>query len=80
MEACDFPDLRAHRELHHTLEAQVQKLSDEWRKNHDPKMLNTLRVFLRNWLIGHIATEDSRIADYAMGKDPEIRKALEKLE
>jgi len=79
MEACDFPDLEAHREHHHTLEADVQVLIDNWRAGHDPKALLALQKFLRGWLIDHIANDDTKIAKYALGKDPEIRKALRRL-
>ncbi len=80
MEVCDFPDLEAHRGLHKSLESQIQVFADEWRNEHNPRMLHTLQKFLRNWLIGHIVKADTEIAPYAKGKDFEIRMALESLD
>lgn len=79
MEACGFPDFEAHRELHYALESQIQEFAAQWRKVRKPQILSSLQTFLQDWLVVHIAESDTKIAEYAMGKDLEIRKALEKL-
>ena len=80
MEACHYPDLEKHRGLHQGLAAEVNELTDEWRKDRDPEITNRLRKFLHDWLIDHIAKVDTKILPYTKRKGRDIQKALDSLE
>lgn len=80
MEACEYPDLENHRNLHHGLLDEVSVLSRAWKENRDAASLNRLRAFLRNWLFNHILKIDTTISRYARGHEYMIKKALEGLD
>jgi hemerythrin-like metal-binding protein len=54
MEVCGYLDFEKHRGMHQLLSAQVTELVSKWRKNHDPEVLDHIRKFLQDWLLGHI--------------------------
>ena len=79
MAACAHPDLPAHRERHHQLEAYVAELAETWKTKKDLSALVRLRSFLREWWRGHIMDVDKSIARSAEGKGVEIARALSDL-
>jgi hemerythrin-like metal-binding protein len=79
MEACLYPDIKRHQDIHRTLALEVKDLANNWHKNRDPKLLSQLHRFLSDWLFDHILNEDTKISSYANGKREEIRIALENL-
>jgi hemerythrin-like metal-binding protein/PAS domain S-box-containing protein len=79
MEASGYPDQKAHSRLHRRLTGKVRILSDSWGEAHDPAILHQLREFLRTWWVSHIMNVDGGIAEYAKGKDHDIRVALDKI-
>ena len=80
MRVTGYPDFAPHVRRHRKLIKQVTDLDDAWRKDRDPKILQELLQFLRSWWIGHILEVDTGIAQYAAGKDREIRDALKSVE
>jgi hemerythrin-like metal-binding protein/PAS domain S-box-containing protein len=80
MEVCGYPDLEQHRVLHENLAAQVNKISDRWKKDRNPETLHHLQKFLRDWLINHIMMVDTKITPYTRGKKMDILNALEILD
>jgi len=78
MEACGYTNLTKHALIHTKLSAQVKELSDKWNATRDPKILNMIRDFLRNWLLHHIINVDTELSQYASGHEHMIRAALEK--
>jgi len=80
MEACNYPDLEKHRDMHKTLADQVNKLANTWRSEHDPELLCQFRKFLRDWLFHHIMQADGDIAQFTKGKEQAIKTALQPFE
>ena len=80
MEVCGDPNLEKHRDHHQRLAAQLSELANNWRKNPDPDFIHRIREFLRDWVFNHVIPDDIGISQYAIGKDQEIRRALENLE
>jgi len=80
MEACAYPNLDKHRQIHHDLATQVSELAVVFQKGQDPEILTHIRRFLREWLFNHIVKSDADIARFVHGKDQAIQKALWELE
>ncbi|WP_245649006.1 bacteriohemerythrin [Magnetovibrio blakemorei] len=79
MRVCDYPGLEIHRDFHRDLAAQIHELSESWRKEQNQETLHNLRKFMRDWLIGHVKHEDTKITLYTKGKGEDITQALETL-
>jgi hemerythrin-like metal-binding protein len=79
MELCHYPNLEKHRGLHQCLTEEASELAEKWRKDKDPEALDRLRELLRDWLISHIAKDDSAILPYTEGKQRDIQNVLEGL-
>jgi len=80
MEACAYPNLDKHRQIHHDLATQVSELAAAFQKGQDPEILTHIRRFLREWLFNHIVKSDADIARFVHGKDQAIQTALWELE
>jgi hemerythrin-like metal-binding protein len=67
MEAAGYPELAAHKELHHHLLVQVRdmEMRVELGERYVPVELSH---FLYNWLLQHIQTEDKKFGRFAAGK------------
>lgn len=77
MEVCGCPELENQRASHKDLSAQIHQLSDSWNTQRNPQTLCKLRKFMHDWLLGHIMSEDIKIAPYAQGKGVEILQVLQ---
>lgn len=73
-EACGYPDLTKHQQLHQKLTNEVQEKVMKFglRK----LTAKSLLEFFVNWLTVHIKGEDKLIATYRKGKDDLIKQAL----
>jgi len=80
MEACNYPNLEKHRDMHKMLADQVSNLADTWRSERDPELLYRFHKFLRDWLFHHIMLADGDIAHFTKGKEQEIKTALQPFE
>jgi hemerythrin-like metal-binding protein len=80
MEACGYPNLEKHRQIHHDLATKVTELAVDFQKGNDPEILTHIRRFLREWLFNHIVKSDADIARFVHGKDQAIQRALLHLE
>ncbi len=80
MDVCGYPDLAEHRAAHDQLTKQVKDLSKKWNENHDTEVIDKLRLFLRDWLINHIAKVDTGLAPHTKGKNQKIVEALNSVE
>lgn len=74
MEACNFPDLKNHKQIHHLLLKQMRQMLKQAQQN----QLNPAELyqFLFDWLVQHIQSMDAIIEPYAKGKSEEIKRAL----
>ncbi|MBL4693522.1 MAG: bacteriohemerythrin, partial [Magnetovibrio sp.] len=80
MEACGYPDLKEHKQVHVKLANEAKELTETWKLHHDIKTIYKLQAFLRDWLTGHIKNTDSKIFEYAKDRPMEIHRALKKIE
>jgi hemerythrin len=63
----DYPCYEAHKQIHIDMVNYVLQVSDEYeRSGFDEKMMQQFGGKLLAWLINHVASEDQRIADYAI--------------
>lgn len=63
----DYPGYEAHKQIHRYMVNYVLQVSDEYeRSGFDEKMMQQFGGKLLAWLINHVASEDQRIADYAI--------------
>ena len=79
MEACEYPGLENHRELHRRLTSDLIDLDDTWKKERSQETFVEFRKFLKDWLFDHILNQDVEITPYTKGKDREIIDALQNL-
>lgn len=71
-EKIDYPGLEAHKVLHKSLVDFVVGVSEEFEKGgHTEQLMQQFGGRLLTWLINHVATEDLRIAKYAIEKGVE---------
>ena len=76
MEACDYPDLEAHREEHHALTAEVMALKDRFLSGEPDISVEGMLLFLTGWLNHHILLQDMEYRGYAEG-NPAAEAAAE---
>lgn len=60
MDQIDFPGLIQHRWRHHSFATKVADMALEWGKGNETNVDDIL-LFLKDWLLGHILTEDMQI-------------------
>ena len=75
MEACGFPELERHKNLHVQIRNQVMKLDRQWKENQDPTIIYALRDLLRHMWVNHVLKEDMKIASYAQSTKGESDEA-----
>jgi len=75
MEACGYPDLDDHKKIHRDLLDQANLKAQNWHSNANLKSLDDLRLFFRNWLVGHILNIDIEIQQYT-NQYPDIVQAV----
>lgn len=65
----DYPGYEAHKKIHVDMVNYVLQVSEEYeRSGFDEKMIQQFGGKLLAWLINHVASEDQRIADYAIAR------------
>lgn len=75
MEACQYPFLDNHRNVHQMLTKKVYAYLDKLKLGElHPKML---LEFMRNWLIDHIMVMDQAVVPYTEGKEKVIKQVFE---
>jgi|GEM_PF-1872402 len=79
MKACGYPFLENHRKQHQGLLRKVAQLSDRLESASTDDVAGDIRNLLGSWLRDHITIVDQEIADFAAGKEREIRTALRDL-
>lgn len=62
-----YPDFENHKESHHQMILEVQRLTDEYEKNRDGA-INDLTLYLKSWLIKHIAGTDQQYSQFLLDK------------
>ena len=76
MEACEYPHLNKHREVHQDLIAHVSSVAENWRDDPSLKSHHQVGVFLKEWWIDHYVEMDSDLAQYMKDKDQVIQQTL----
>jgi hemerythrin len=75
MQACDYPDLDAHRHTHRVLRIQVAHIRDRYRLNPDSIHDRQVLAFLNNWLTSHIMGRDKLYAPFMASRRDAVEKA-----
>lgn len=65
MRSCNYPDYANHLGQHRYFESQVTELGEAVNKGIREKVESVI-VFMRDWLINHILEEDKKYALYLM--------------
>ena len=64
-----YPGYEAHKEVHDDMVNYVQEVSQEYeRSGYNEKLMQQFGGRLLSWLINHVASDDQRIAAYAIEK------------
>lgn len=74
MEACGYPGLANHRQVHRLLVKQLLEQRQQYEKGN--LYLDSLIDFLQNWLLDHIQTMDRAYVPYCEGKDETLLENL----
>lgn len=65
MQRVAYPDYLKHREKHLAFAAEVAKLKEQLRnEGATPTLINTMTMFITNWLVEHISTMDRAIGRF----------------
>ncbi|ABW18759.1 bacteriohemerythrin [Alkaliphilus oremlandii] len=65
----EYPGYEAHKKIHGDMVNYVVQFSDEYEKSGcNEQLMQQFAGKLLAWLINHVASEDQRIADYAIEK------------
>lgn len=67
---CRYPDYRSHQAQHSILTMQFKFHATQLKaSSFSPETIDAFYGFLREWIIGHILTEDSRFAVFYRSQD-----------
>jgi len=62
---CNFPEYEYHKKLHREFEtAVIEKVSEFKEKGSTEDLLDTVNMFIIEWLVNHILKEDMKIGAY----------------
>jgi hemerythrin len=68
MRRIDYPDIAGHKSEHGLLAAEfsalLRQIRDRQGDHVDQQMVDSLRHWLKDWMIGHVLDSDRRLADY----------------
>ncbi|MEO5373311.1 MAG: bacteriohemerythrin [Alphaproteobacteria bacterium] len=64
MEVCGYPELAQHRGLHEGIRARIATESKAYHANPLEFDSHALAVFIRDWLVGHVLGQDTKIKPY----------------
>ncbi|MCX6835592.1 MAG: bacteriohemerythrin [candidate division Zixibacteria bacterium] len=62
MDQISFPGLIQHRRRHYSFASKVADMALEWGKGNETS-IDDILLFLKEWLLGHILTEDMQIGE-----------------
>ncbi len=79
MELCDFPERADHVRSHQNFLSELRAFEQRWLQDNRDEISVQIRVMLCDWWIGHIAVSDKKIAEYAKGRERDIKQAVEAL-
>lgn len=74
MEACNYPHIQPHMQVHKILVGQVQSFMDGYLKKDPGFNPKVLRIFMEDWLVDHIMKMDKDFEVYTEGKKEMIEK------
>ena len=74
MQACRYPDAKAHEEEHAGFTRHIEEIRDRYARNADSALIRGLLDYLKDWLSHHILTQDMAYKPYV-----ESRVLLESL-
>ncbi len=78
MEACAYPGLNNHRQVHELLARKTHKLRDDLHR--EQLDLAELTEFLSEWWVDHIQCMDAAYSDYCRGRDELVERTLAQLD
>jgi len=67
MQKYDYPDFEAHKKTHHAMISKVGEFMDAYENNRDAT-INELTLYLKTWLIKHIAGTDQQYSEFLKQK------------
>ncbi len=67
MQECDYPDLEAHKETHGAMIIKVNEYMEDYENNREGTIYD-LTLYLKEWLIKHIAGTDQQYCSYMKAK------------
>lgn len=70
LESCGYPDLAAHREMHHRMLEELATLCRRAHEDHLPIAWDTMQT-MRRWIRQHINGDDRAAAVYVMERRPQ---------
>jgi len=74
MEACNYPHIQSHIQVHKVLVGQVQSFMDSFIKKDTGFNPKVLRIFMEDWFVDHIMKMDKDFELYTEGKKDIIEK------
>lgn len=72
MQACGYPGLMSHKQTHEILQAQTKNHLENYKRDSLAFDSNVFCIFLRNWLLEHIAVMDKDYESWMRDKDDVI--------
>jgi len=72
MQACGYPGLKTHKQVHEILKAQTQNLVDDYKRDSLSFDSNVFCAFLRSWWLEHISVMDKDYESWMRDKDDVI--------
>ena len=64
MQACRYPDAKAHEEEHADFTRHIKEVRDRYARNADPALIRGLLDYLKDWLSHHILIQDMAYKPY----------------
>jgi hemerythrin-like metal-binding protein len=74
MQACDYPELNNHKQVHQLLLKQIKKM--QFKHNQGDLNIEEIIIFLESWLVDHIQIMDQSVLSFCEGKDEQMKQTL----
>lgn len=75
MDACAYPELDPHRQLHAELTDRVKAIRAEYLDREDGDIGTEVLAFLKDWLVRHILGSDMEYRPYLQGRPDAVAEA-----